>query len=405
MSILSVLSIALRTLARHKLRTTLTMMGIAIGISAVIATVAIGQAGQRQVESQLNELGDNLVWIEAGSRDFRGVRTGTGDANTLTYEDMAAILRSVPLIKAASPNVDGRVQVVFGSQNWNTMYRGVAPNYLQIRRWSIAKGSNFADEDIDNYATVCLLGQTVAGILFSGEDPVGNTIRVGDLPFKVLGVLGAKGYSATGQDQDDFILMPYTTAQHKVKGINWYDDIMTSAISPEVITPAIDQITSLLRERHRLRPDQPDDFNIRRPEEFLKAQEDAKRTFTIMLASIASVSLLVGGIGVMNIMLVSVTERTREIGVRMAVGATEEDVHKQFLSEAIVLSLLGGALGVLGGALSAQGLAHALGWPVFLSVQAILMAFFFSAAVGVFFGYYPARRAAALDPIEALRYE
>jgi putative ABC transport system permease protein len=405
MNLRSVVSIAIQTLLRHRLRTILTMLGIAIGISAVIATVAIGQAGQRQVEEQLNQLGENLVWIEAGSANVQGVRTGTGNTAKLTYDDMASVLTSVPLIKSASPQVDARVQIVNGNQNWSTTFRGVGPNFLQIRRWTLAAGDNFSDQDVENFATVCLLGQTVADILFPNGNAVGNTIRVSNLPFKVLGVLTPKGYSATGQDQDDFILMPYSTAQHKVKGIMWYDDIMTSAISAEAITPAIDQITALLRERHRIRPGQQDDFNIRRPEEFLKAQEDAKRTFTIMLASIASVSLLVGGIGVMNIMLVSVTERTREIGVRMAVGATEVDVRTQFLAEAVVLSLLGGMLGVAGGYLCAQGLSQALNWPVFVSGQAIVTAVLFSAAIGIFFGYYPARRAAALDPIEALRYE
>jgi putative ABC transport system permease protein len=405
MNLRSVLSIAIQTLLRHRLRTILTMLGIAIGISAVIATVAIGEAGQRQVEEQLNQLGENLVWIEAGSANVQGVRTGTGNTAKLTYDDMQSVLTSVPLIKSASPQVDGRTQIVNGNQNWNTTFRGVGPNFTAIRRWSLAQGDDFTDQDVDNFATVCLLGKSVADILFPNGDAVGNTVRVSHLPFKVLGVLAAKGYSATGQDQDDFILMPYSTAQHKVKGISWYDDIMTSAISADAITPAIDQVTALLRERHRMRPGQPDDFNIRRPEEFLKAQQDAKRTFTIMLASIASVSLLVGGIGVMNIMLVSVTERTREIGVRMAVGATEADVRTQFLAEAIVLSLLGGVLGVAGGYLSAKGLSQALSWPMFVSGQAIVTAVLFSAAIGIFFGYYPARQAAALDPIEALRYE
>jgi putative ABC transport system permease protein len=405
MNLRSVLSIAIQTLLRHRLRTILTMLGIAIGISAVIATVAIGEAGQRQVEEQLNQLGENLVWIEAGSANVQGVRTGTGNTAKLTYDDMQSVLTSVPLIKSASPQVDGRTQIVNGNQNWNTTFRGVGPNFIAIRRWSLAQGDDFTDQDVDNFATVCLLGKSVADILFPNGDAVGNTVRVSHLPFKVLGVLAAKGYSATGQDQDDFILMPYSTAQHKVKGISWYDDIMTSAISADAITPAIDQVTALLRERHRMRPGQPDDFNIRRPEEFLKAQQDAKRTFTIMLASIASVSLLVGGIGVMNIMLVSVTERTREIGVRMAVGATEADVRTQFLAEAIVLSLLGGVLGVAGGYLSAKGLSQALSWPMFVSGQAIVTAVLFSAAIGIFFGYYPARQAAALDPIEALRYE
>ena len=230
MNLRSVLSIAIQTLLRHRLRTILTMLGIAIGISAVIATVAIGEAGQRQVEDQLNQLGENLVWIEAGSANVQGVRTGTGNTAKLTYDDMQSVLTSVPLIKSASPQVDGRTQIVNGNQNWNTTFRGVGPNFLAIRRWSLAQGDNFTDQDVATFATVCLLGKSVADILFPNGEAIGTTVRVNHLPFKVLGVLTAKGYSATGQDQDDFILMPYSTAQHKVKGINWYDDIMTSAI-------------------------------------------------------------------------------------------------------------------------------------------------------------------------------
>jgi putative ABC transport system permease protein len=405
MNLSAVLSIALRTLARNKMRTALTMLGITIGIAAVICTVAIGQAGQVKIQESLANLGDNLVWIEAGSRNVQGVRTGTGNSTTLKYGDMEAILQSVPLIKAASPQVDAHIQVVYGNQNWSTGYRGIAPEYLEVRRWSVARGTIFTHDDVDNYANVAVLASTVASILFPDDDPIGKTIRLRDIPFKVVGVLNPKGYSATGQDQDDFVLIPYTTAQHKVKGTDYYDDIMCSAISPLAISPAIDQVTSLLRQRHRLRPDQADDFNIRRPEEFLQQLEATNRTFTLLLGSVASVSLLVGGIGVMNIMLVSVTERTREIGVRMAVGATERDVRLQFLSEAVVLSLLGGTFGVLGGWLGAKGISTLLDWRTFISVQAILTAAVFSVAVGIFFGYYPARKAAALDPIEALRYE
>jgi putative ABC transport system permease protein len=381
------------------------MLGITIGIAAVICTVAIGQAGQVKIQEQLSNLGDNLVWVEAGSRNMQGVRTGSGNTTTLRYDDMMAILNSVPLIKAASPQVDNRAQVVYNNQNWYTGFRGIAPEYLIVRRWSIARGAIFTKEDVDQYANVAVLGATTANILFPSEDPLDKTIRLGNLPFKVVGVLNPKGISSSGLDQDDFIMIPYTTAQHKVKGTDYYDDIMCSAISPDAISPAIDQVTSLLRQRHRLREDQADDFNIRRPEEFLKQQETTSRTLTILLGSVASISLLIGGIGVMNIMLVSVTERTREIGVRMAVGATERDVRMQFLSEAIVLSLLGGAFGIFGGWLAAKGISVVLAWQTFISVQAIVAAFLFSVAVGIFFGYYPARKASALDPIVALRYE
>ncbi len=401
----AVIRAALRALGRNKLRTALTLLGITIGISAVICTVAIGEGGSNRIHEQLLLLGDNFVWIEAGGRNVNGVRTGTGATKTLTLADMKAILQNFPIIKGCSPQVDSRIQVVYGNQNWNTVYRGVSPDYLSIRRWSVIEGGAFSQEEVDASANVCLLGQTVAGYLFVEETPVGKTIRVRDIPFKVVGVLQPKGYSATGSDQDDFILIPYTTAQHKVKGIDWLDDVMCSAISPEAVPPAQQQITLLLRERHHILPGQMDDFNIRSPEDAMKVQEEASRTFTLMLASIASVSLLVGGIGIMNIMLVSVTERTREIGVRMAVGASERDVQMQFLTEAVVLSLLGGAIGVPVGIASSLSIANILGWPTTISATAVIAAVLFSITVGVFFGYYPAQKAARLDPIEALRYE
>ncbi len=401
----AVIRAALRALGRNKLRTALTLLGITIGISAVICTVAIGEGGSNRIHEQLLLLGDNFVWIEAGGRNVNGVRTGTGATKTLTLADMKAILQNFPIIKGCSPQVDSRIQVVYGNQNWNTVYRGVSPDYLSIRRWSVVEGGAFSQEEVDASANVCLLGQTVAGYLFVEETPVGKTIRVRDIPFKVVGVLQPKGYSATGSDQDDFILIPYTTAQHKVKGIDWLDDVMCSAISPEAVPPAQQQITLLLRERHHILSGQMDDFNIRSPEDAMKVQEEASRTFTLMLASIASVSLLVGGIGIMNIMLVSVTERTREIGVRMAVGASERDVQMQFLTEAVVLSLLGGAIGVPVGIASSLSIANILGWPTTISATAVIAAVLFSITVGVFFGYYPAQKAARLDPIEALRYE
>ncbi len=405
MNLSAVLRVALRTLGRNKLRTALTLLGITIGISAVICTVAIGEGGSRQIQQQLLMLGENFVWIEAGGRNVNGVRTGTGATKTLTVADQNAILQQVPIIKRCSPQVDARIQVVYGNQNWSTTYRGVSPEYFPIRRWQVTQGGPFSSEEVDGSTNVCLLGQTVAGYLFGEEDPLGKTIRVRDLPLKVIGVLQGKGFSATGSDQDDFILIPYTTAQHKVKGIDWLDDILCSAISPKAVRPAQDQVMLLLRERHHIFPGQPDDFNIRSPEDTLKMQEQASQTFTLMLASIASVSLLVGGIGIMNIMLVSVTERTREIGVRMAVGASERDVHRQFLAEAVVLSLLGGAIGVPGGILGSLGISSVLGWPITISPLAVGIAVLFSLGVGIFFGYYPAQRAARLDPIEALRYE
>ncbi len=405
MNLPAVLRVAMRTLARNKLRTALTLLGITIGISAVICTVAIGEGGSNRVREQLLMLGENFVWIEAGGRNVNGVRTGAGATKTLTLADMNAIVQTMPLIQRCSPQVDSRIQVVYGNQNWNTTYRGVSPEYFPIRRWQAIEGGPFSAEEVDASANVCLLGQTVVGYLFRDEDPLGKAIRVRDLPFKVIGVLQPKGYSATGSDQDDFILIPYTTAQRKVKGIDWLDDIMCSAMSAEAVRPAQDEVTLLLRERHHIFPGQEDDFNIRSPEDTLKVQEEATRTFTLMLASIASVSLLVGGIGVMNIMLVSVTERTREIGVRMAVGASERDVQMQFLTEAVALSLLGGVIGVPFGILSSMSISAILGWPTSISIVAVGVAALFSLGVGIFFGYYPAQKAARLDPIEALRYE
>jgi putative ABC transport system permease protein len=319
-------------------------------------------------------------------------------------EDSVAI-RGIQLIASVAPNVDGPVQLVYGNQNWYTSYRGISPEYFPIRRWFLAKGSLFTQQDVDSLANVCVIGNTVVQVLFGDDEPVGKVIRVQSLPCRVIGVLQPKGLALNGRDQDDFVMMPITTAMKKLKGIDWLDDIFCSAVSPEDIRPAEDQIRRLLRQRHRLRPDEPDDFNVRHPEDALQAQEQASKTFTLMLASIASVSLLVGGIGIMNIMLVSVTERTREIGVRMAVGATEEDVQMQFLIEALALSLLGGATGVLFGMGASAGVSKLLQWPAIISPIAIVIAALFSVLIGIFFGYYPAQKASQLDPIEALRYE
>jgi putative ABC transport system permease protein len=396
---------ALQALARNKLRTVLTMLGITIGIGAVICTVAIGQGGSSLVHDQLVALGTNMVWIEAGGRNVNGVRTGNAGTKTLTLDDADAIKRSIPFISLVAPNVDGNVQVVYGNQNWYTRYRGVPPEYFQVRRWNLQSGSMFTQGDVDRLSSVCLLGHTLVERIFGEDDPVGKTIRVQGLPCKVVGVLQQKGLSTTGFDQDDMVAVPITTAMHKLKGISWLDDIFCSATSPESVTLAEDQIYRLMRQRHRLRPDEPDDFNIRHPQDALQAQEEASKTFTLMLASLASVSLLVGGIGIMNIMLVSVTERTREIGVRMAVGAAEEDVRMQFLIEALALSLLGGAIGVVFGMGASVGLSKILRWPAILSPAAVVVATVFSVLVGLFFGYYPAQKAASLDPIEALRYE
>jgi putative ABC transport system permease protein len=405
MRFMDVFRLSLITLGRNKMRTMLTMLGIMIGIAAVICTVAIGSGGSDLIAAQLDNLGDNMVWVEAGGRNVQGVRTGNGTTKSLVPEDAAAILQFVPQIRSVSPNADGHVQVIYGNKNWSTQFRGESPEYLTIRKWKLASGSVFTSKDVESLSNVCVIGQTIVDRLFEAEDPIGKTIRVSTLPCLVVGTLASKGLSATGQDQDDFVLMPYTTAMHKLAGVSWVDDIYCSATSTDDIDVATKQIGLLLRQRHHLRSDAPDDFNIRHPEDLLNARKQAAETFGIMLAATASVALIIGGIGIMNIMLVSVTERTREIGVRMAVGATERDVRGQFLIEALVLSLLGGCCGIVLGIFSAAGISALLKWTTSVSPVAIVVAALFSAAVGIFFGYYPATKAASLDPIEALRFE
>jgi len=396
---------AVRALSRNKMRSILTMLGITIGIGAVICTVAIGQGGSQMIHDQLESLGTNMVWIEAGSRNVNGVRMGNMETESLRVDDAVAIRESIPEISSVAPNVDGNMQVVYQNMNWATHYRGVSPEYFTIRRWPVDQGVLFTQQDVEHLNNVCLLGRTVVEMLFGDDDPLGKTIRLQNLPFRVIGVMQPKGLSSNGMDQDDFVIIPYTTAMKKLKGIYWLDDIFASAASADAIEPAVKEVGLLLRQRHHLRSDEPDDFNIRHPEDTLQAQEQASYTFTMMLASIASVSLLVGGIGIMNIMLVSVTERTREIGVRMAVGATEQDVRAQFLVEALALSLAGGALGVVAGTLASFGVSKLLDWPSIITPIAIVAAVVFSLAVGIFFGYYPALKASQLDPIQALRFD
>ena len=400
----AVLQVALRALARNKMRTALTMLGIIIGVGAVISTVAIGEGASNQVQEQLRNLGDNIVFVAAGSVNEHGVHMGSTATKTLTLEDAEAIKR-IPFIKEVSPGVGTSAQVVYKDQNWYTNVRGVSPAYLNIRRWPVARGSPFTQHDVEAAADVCLIGYTVIQNLFGDEDPIGKTIRVQNLPFRVIGVLQSKGQSPFGHDEDDTLIMPYTTVQKKLAGISWLQYAMCSAISELAIQPAEQQIEALLRQRHHLRPDEDDDFIIRSPNDLANTQAQSGRILTILLASIASVSLLVGGIGIMNIMLVSVTERTREIGVRMAVGATEEDVQMQFLSEAVVLSMLGGSVGVMMGIVGSMMVSSMLRWPTLIPPEAIGIAVVFSVAVGIFFGFYPARKAAHLDPIDALRYE
>jgi putative ABC transport system permease protein len=404
MSLRSVFREAFRALTRNKLRSMLTVLGIMIGIGAVICVVAIGQAGSEQVQEQLNNLGDNFVWIESGSRAPNGIRTGSHGTKTLTVEDSAAIGK-MPLIKAVTPNVDGSTTVVYGNRNWGTHWRGVSPEYFQIKRWPVVLGAPFTQDDVDHAADVVVIGETVREQLFGNEDPIGKVIRVGNYPSQVVGVLEARGQSGFGQDQDDTLVVPYTMGMKKMKGNPWLDDIMASAVTQDSVNPAIDQIVGLLRERHHIRPGQDDDFNVRRPDDVIQARLAASRTFSVLLIAIASVSLLVGGIGIMNVMLVSVTERTREIGIRMAIGATESSVQAQFLGEAVLLSLFGGLLGVLVGVGGSILLGSMLQWPMSIPPESIAIAGLFASGVGVFFGFYPAVKASRMDPIEALRFE
>jgi putative ABC transport system permease protein len=405
MDLQAVFRVALRALGRNKMRTVLTMLGIIIGVGAVICTVAIGEGAAHQVQDALRNLGDNIIFIAAGDVNQHGVHMGSSATKTLRLGDAKAMEQQIPLLAAVSPGVGANAQIVYGNQNWYTHLRGVSPEYFSIRRWPIQEGSAFTEHEVDSAADVCVLGLTVVQNLFGSENPVGKTVRIQNLPFRVIGVLASKGQSPFGQDEDDTIIMPFTTVQKKIIGIDWLQFVMCSAISQEAIHPAEVQIASLLRERHHLRPDEDDDFIIRSPSDLAEAQAQSGRIMTLLLASIASVSLLVGGIGIMNIMLVSVTERTREIGVRMAVGATEQDVQMQFLSEAMVLSMLGGLVGVVAGVFGSMVVSNMLNWPTLVPPSSIAIAVLFAAAVGIFFGYYPARKAARLDPIEALRYE
>ena len=406
MDVMAIIRIAMRALARNKMRSSLTMLGIIIGVGAVIAMVSVGQGAQQQAQQQIAAMGSNILFVGSGTVTRGGMRMGSGATKTLIYDDMLAILRESPAVKAAAPGSQSSAQVVYGNDNWATQINGTEPQYFDIRTWPFQEGSSFSQNDVDMAANVAVIGETVRKNLFGATDPVGETIRISNLPFKVVGVLVPKGTSAAmGQDQDDVIIVPITTLQKKITGQDWLRWIMVSAISREASYTAQQQITGLLRDRHRIRSGQDDDFMVRNLADVADLADQQAQLFTVLLASIASISLIVGGIGIMNIMLVSVTERTREIGIRMAIGATEGDVQQQILIEAIVLSLVGGAVGIMSGVGASYLITQTLGWPVLVSPMAIVAAVVFSMAVGIFFGFYPARKAARMDPIEALRYE
>ncbi|MFL6572504.1 MAG: ABC transporter permease [Burkholderiales bacterium] len=407
---LQLLRVALRALAINKLRSALTMLGIVIGVGAVIVMIAVGAGAQRRVEEQIRALGSNLLLVMPGATTAGGVRMGFGSSSTLTEDDVMAINRDIPEALAA-PALRGNAQVIWGNANWSTAIYGITAEYLDVRQWALASGRVFEPAETASAAKVCLIGSTVAKQLFGAEDPVDQTIRIKRVPFTVIGLLETKGQSLMGNDQDDVILMPLSTARTRVVGsasaaknrsigtiwVKAADGIEPAAVEIQVRT--------LLRQRHRVQPGADDDFSLRNLAEVMAAQEASSRVLALLLAAVASVSLLVGGIGIMNIMLVSVTERTREIGLRMAVGARTRDILGQFLVEAVTLSLIGGLVGVTLGIGAAMAIAAFAGWHISISPEAVVLAVAFAFVIGVFFGFYPARKAARLNPVEALRFE
>ncbi|HYK60070.1 MAG TPA: ABC transporter permease [Bryobacteraceae bacterium] len=403
------MKIAFRALRVNKLRSALTMLGIIIGVGAVIAMVAVGSGATQRIQEQIASIGSNVIIVQPGSMNLGGVRQGWGFAQTLTEDDARAVGTECRSVIYSAPMQQNQAQVVFGNNNWFTRIQGTTADYLTIRDMQVASGQPFTQSDVDSSAKVALLGKTVADNLFSGADPVGQIIRVKKVPFTVVGVLAPKGQSPTGQDQDDMIIMPISTAKKKVIGGRQNNMQVVGQIlvqAHEGATKiAVSEIQGLLRQRHRLQPTQDDDFAVQNLEEVFAAQETSAEVMSILLASIASVSLIVGGIGIMNIMLVSVTERTKEIGLRQAVGAKTGDILSQFLVEAVTLSVAGGTVGIILGVGASLLISYFADWSTLVSPGSVLLAFLFSALVGVFFGYYPARKAAFLDPIEALRYE
>ncbi len=408
MELFEFISIAAGALRVNKMRSILTMLGIIIGIASVIAMVAVGAGAEKIIDDQISSIGTNLIIIIPGSMKAGGVQMGPGAVPTLTIDDGRAIKEECPSVVAVAPNIRTGGQIVYANQNWASQLTGVTPDFLVVRDWPVVHGRTFTESDVDGAAKVAVIGQTIVNKLFSSIDPLGKMIRIHKVPFRVIGVLKKKGQSPQGTDQDDTVLIPLTTAQRKVFGSpfpNAVGGIVVKARSKDAITRAESEITALLRQRHHIGVGKEDDFTVKNLSELLAVAATSSRTMSLLLGAIASISLIVGGIGIMNIMLVSVTERTREIGIRMAVGASQANILLQFLTEAVLLTLCGGIVGIGLGFAAATVISRFFGWATFISPQAIVVATIFSAVVGIFFGYYPARKAASLNPIDALRYE
>jgi putative ABC transport system permease protein len=408
MDFVQTLKIALRALRTNKMRSFLTMLGIIIGIAAVIAMMAVGSGASYVISQQIASIGSNIILVIPGSMTSGGLRMGTGGSQTLTSDDVRAIMAECPSVSRASGTTRTTSQVVYGNMNWSTIIMGATPELFDIREWSVVAGRSIGQQDVDGAAKVCLLGQTVADNLFSGEDPIGKIVRIKKIPFTVIGVLDRKGQSPQGTDQDDTIFVPLRTAQVKLSRSSFPNTVgalIVQAKSEALLDKAEEEVNSLLKQRHRITNNKEPDFSTRNLSEILAVAEQSSKAMSLLLGAVASISLIVGGIGIMNIMLVSVTERTREIGIRMAIGARKNDILWQFLTEAVLLTMLGGIIGIILGSVGATVVSKILEWPTLISVQSITVAFFFSGAVGIFFGFYPARKAAGLNPIDALRYE
>jgi len=408
MDLLQTLKIALRALRANKMRSFLTMLGIIIGIAAVIAMMAVGAGASYVISQQIASIGSNIILVIPGSTTSGGIRIGSGSSQTLTSDDVRAIMAECPSVETAAATVRTTGQVVYGNMNWSTIILGATPEMFDIREWGVVSGRGISQQDVDGAAKVCLLGQTVADNLFGSADPIGRMVRIKKIPFTVIGVLERKGQSPQGTDQDDTLFVPLRTAQRNLTRSSFPNTVgalMVKARSEALLDKAEEEINSLLNQRHRITGAKEPDFTTRNLTELLAVAEQSARAMSLLLGAVASISLVVGGIGIMNIMLVSVTERTREIGIRMAIGARRNDILLQFLIEAVLLTMIGGIIGIILGTAGAMAVSRVLDWPTLISTSSITVAFFFSGAVGIFFGYYPARKAAGLNPIDALRYE